>query len=414
MADSVLEVSSKLRCVLSGFEPGLYAASDCVRIADELASTEKACAAARLLAANRAVELGAHKELGFEDPAVWVARQGGTTKLQAKADLETAQLLGATPATKDAALSGEVSVAQAQEITRSEKEAPGAEELLLAVAKESDLSDLRDKAREHRQGSLDPEELHKARRNARSFRHFEDRLGMVQVRGALPPEVGIPLVTRVEQLARRLRRQARDHEEAPEPFEAAAADALVQLCSGNGTASRPARAELVIVCDLNSWRRGHVHDGETCHLIGGGPIPVEIAKELSKDAFVKAVLHDGVAIATIKHFGRHLPAELRTALDLGEVPSFPGLRCADCGRRYGLEYDHVVPVASGGPTAYDNLEARCFIDHRAKTERDRKNGLLGPSPKRRVAAGEKGLPSPGLARDPSPSSFGAASAGPAP
>jgi len=148
--------------------------------------------------------------------------------------------------------------------------------------------------------------------------------------------------------------------------------------SGEGPA-RSSRAELVIVCDLFAWRRGHTHPAEVCQVIGGGPIPVELARELGKDAFLKAVLHDGVAIHTVKHLGRHFPAELRSALDLGPVPAFTGAKCADCGSRFGLEYDHVNPVANQGETSYENIEARCWADHKAKTERDRQAGLLGPN-----------------------------------
>lgn len=379
MSRSVGEICAELRRALSAFEPGLYPASACARIADELAATEKACGAASLLAARRAVQCGAHKEAGYEDPASWMARLSGTTRHQAKADMETARLLEELPATKEAALSGEVSLSQVQEITRSEKETPGAEAELLAVARDGDLSDLKDKAKEHRQEASDPGALHEAQHEARSLRHFVDRLGMVNLRAALAPEVGIPLVNRIERTAQRLRNQAKHDGASPEPFEAHAADALVQLCSGDATA-RPARAELVIVCDLFAWRRGHAQGAEPCHLVGGGPIPVEVAQELAQDAFVKAVVCDGVEIKTLAHFGRHLKAELRSALDLGPAPSFSGRRCADCGRRYGLEYDHVVPVAAGGPTAYDNLEARCFLCHKAKTEKDRKAGLLRAAP----------------------------------
>jgi hypothetical protein len=376
---SVLEIAAELRRALSCFEPGLYPASACARIADELAATEKACGAASLLAARRAVQCGAHQDAGYEDPASWLSRLSGSTKRQAKADLETARLLEDCPATKDAALLGEVSVSQAEAITRGEKETPGAEALLLPLAKEADLSELREKAREHRQGAEDPEALGRAQHEARSFHHFKDSLGMVQIRGALPPEKGIPLVNRIERLAQRLRKQEKAQGARAEDFSRHAADALVALLSNDEpTGPRSPRAELVVVCDLRALLRGHAHEDEPCHLVGGGPIPVGLARELAGDAFVKAVLHDGVHIQTVKHFGRHLPAALRTALDLGEAPSFPGQSCADCGRRYGLEYDHVTPLAAGGPTAYDNLVARCFLDHQAKTGRDRKAGLLAP------------------------------------
>jgi 5-methylcytosine-specific restriction endonuclease McrA len=67
-------------------------------------------------------------------------------------------------------------------------------------------------------------------------------------------------------------------------------------------------------------------------------------------------------------------------LDLGPAPGFTGAECADCGRHFGLEYDHVDPVANRGPTTLANLQPRCWPDHQAKTERDREAGLLGPSP----------------------------------
>ena len=110
-----------------------------------------------------------------------------------------------------------------------------------------------------------------------------------------------------------------------------------------------------------------------------GPVPVSVVAEVVGDAFVRAVAHDGVRIDTVLHVGRHIPAELRTALELGALPALDGVRCRDegCGRRYGLEWDHDDPVANGGPTSMDNLVPRCWPHHRDKTERDRKAGLLG-------------------------------------
>jgi len=119
--------------------------------------------------------------------------------------------------------------------------------------------------------------------------------------------------------------------------------------------------------------------GEVSKIVDGGPIPVEVVRELSKDAFLKAVIHDGARIDTVAHYGRHIPAELRTALELGAVPDFDGVTCVDagCGRKYGLEWDHRNPLANRGETSYANLDPRCKPSHWEKTQRDRKAGLLG-------------------------------------
>ena len=64
-----------------------------------------------------------------------------------------------------------------------------------------------------------------------------------------------------------------------------------------------AKSDVVFVCDLNAYRRRHTHDGEVCHVINGGPVPVEVIKDaVEHDAFIKTVLHDGNEIHTIKEF----------------------------------------------------------------------------------------------------------------
>ncbi len=381
MSVSVLEWAAGLRGALAGFDPALLSGDDCARVADELATTEKACGAARLLAAARAVDCGAHQPRGFQNGVAWLARQSGATTSSARQALETASRLGGCPDTKTALLAGEVSVSQAAEIAQAEAETPGAEAALLEHACGSDLSALREQARTYRQAHTDVEDLHRQQQQARHFRHWRDRLGMVCFTAALPPEAGLPLVRRVELAAHRARRAAREAGTGPERFEAYAADALAAATASSGQPTRRRDGvEVVIVCDLYAWRRGHTHRGEVCHIIDGGPIPVHVAKQLGHDAFLKAALHDGVKIDTVTHFGRHRPAELQTALDLGPVPAFTGAECADCGQRWCLQWDHVNPVANGGPTTYTNLQPRCWADHRAKTERDRQAGLLGPQP----------------------------------
>jgi 5-methylcytosine-specific restriction endonuclease McrA len=382
VSHSVLSAAAVLRQALAGFEPGLLSGGDCARLAEELAATEKACAAARVLAAARAVQAGAPGRGVGPDGAAWLARQSGTTASQARQALETARRLEDCPDTKAALLAGHLSLAQAQELTQAQADTPGAEQALLALARQSDLSQLRQQAREHRQAHTPVEDLHRQQQRARCFRHWRDRLGMVCFQGALPPETGLPLVRRVELATARARRAARRAEGAGvERGDAHAADALAALTAGAASPKRSDRTELVIVCDLYAWRRGHTHPGEVCQLLDGGPIPVELAHQLGQDAFLDVVLHDGVNIHTVKRFGRYQPAELRTALDLGPVPHFTGRQCADCQRRWGLQYDHINPVANHGPTSYANLEARCWPCHHTKTERDRQAGLLGPHPR---------------------------------
>ena len=105
---------------------------------------------------------------------------------------------------------------------------------------------------------------------------------------------------------------------------------------------------------------------------------MSLVRELAEDAFLEAVLHDGTRIDTVVHYGRHIKAELRTALELGPVPDFDGVTCIEvgCDRRFHLEWDHVEPRANWGPISFENLKPRCYPHHQEKTARDRKAGLL--------------------------------------
>jgi hypothetical protein len=428
MAHPVLEAAEALRRALADLEPAQMSGPDCLRLANELARTEKACAGARLLAAARAAGTGAAEAAGYRDGADWLARQIGTSTTQAREALRAADRLPCCPATQTALRAGDLSVAQALEIVKTEADAPGVEADLVAAARGCDLGQLRDLARERIQAHHSAEELRRRHHATRCFRAWSDREGMVRFAGALPPEHGIPLRNRVERDADRRRRDARRAGGQPEPFEAYAADALLGLLTrgaGAGQApspprsyavpdaggspipgmppadtatptlppppgaapdeqpNRPAfRADLVIVCDLFAFRRGYARPGEPCHIIGGGPIPVEVAQDWARDAFIRAALHDGTNIHTVCHFGRTLPAALRTALELGPAPDFPGRSCRRCGRRWGLEFDHIEPVAHRGPTAYDNLQPLCWSCHQRKSESDRRASLTGGRPAR--------------------------------
>jgi hypothetical protein len=362
------------------FDPSLYSGADCVQLAEALSKAGKACAGATARAAARAVSCGAHKQQGFADGADWLAHRSGSSMAEARSDLKTGRALENMPATSQALSNGELSLRQASEVVRAEEDAPGSEDKLVELAKRSGLGAVREEARKLSLGQGSPEQLLARQHAARTFRHWTDGLGMVCFSGALPPTVGVALVNRIEAHAVRLRRAA-GTEGKREPFAAHAADALVEIMAGTGT-GRASRADLVIVCDERAYRRGHAHPGEPCHIVGRGPVPISFARGAAAGAFLKAVVHDGVFISTVAHFGRHIPAELRTALELGPPPDFDGVSCTEpgCGRRYGLEWDHIDPVAHNGPTSYENIQAVCRRHHWQKTEQDRQAGLFQPEP----------------------------------
>ena len=53
--------------------------------------------------------------------------------------------------------------------------------------------------------------------------------------------------------------------------------------------------------------------------------PARVAQQILGNTFVTAVLTDGVAVQRVRHFGRRIPAEVRTALeDSARLPSSPG------------------------------------------------------------------------------------------
>jgi hypothetical protein len=358
-----------------------------------------------------------HKERGFADVSDWMARASGSSAGSAKAALDTAAALESQPEVKSALEAGELSLAQARELVRTEAECPGSTADLLGVAKQNSLKTLKEQARDRRVRAIDPEELHSLQHAARHARHWRTRLGNIAITVELPPEFGVPFTNRLDAETDRLWQQHRReanrksrNSEGGDRFEhgssadsstgssngasigvavgitprrsTLAADAFLQMIETGGK-GKAHQADLVIVCDLRAYRRGHAEDGEVSHIIGGGPIPVSLAQELGQDAFLKAVLHDGVNIHTIAHFGRRYPAVLRTALMLGAPPEFEGPICSEpgCDRRYHLERDHIDPCANDGKTSYENLASPCWPHHRIKTERDRKAGLLRGKPR---------------------------------
>lgn len=331
MSLGLIGAAVSFRGLVREVDVGVMEGKLCVLVAEEMARVEKACAALRALVAARAADCGAHRERGFNSPEDWLAGASGSTRSQAQSEIKTGSRLEDCPETREAALQGDLSLGQAEEITRTEREKPG--------------------------------------------------LWPVPLRAV----VGVPLVTRLQAEADRRHREAR-RTGSTEPWQAHAADALAAMMGEEGTKPHRTKADVVLVVDLRTFRHGE-HIETVCHIVGGGPVDPEVVREMAKDAFLKVVFHDGVNIHTVTHLGRYIPAELRTALELGDPPEFEGITCSGCGKRFKLQWDHLDPVCAGGVTSFANEDPKCWECHAEKCDEERAAGLYKRPPPMAAHAG---------------------------
>jgi hypothetical protein len=154
-----------------------------------------------------------------------------------------------------------------------------------------------------------------------------------------------------------------------EPFAAYRADAFATLF---GQPAKGGKAEVVVVVSHEVAQRGwtSVEPGEVCQIPGVGPIDPHIVRDPAQEAFITGVVCDGKDLRQMRRWTRHIPTEIKLALNLGSPPDFDGRRCVDCTNRLRLEHDHDHPYVDGGPTSLRNLPDRCHPCHVAKTKAD--------------------------------------------
>ena len=142
-------------------------------------------------------------------------------------------------------------------------------------------------------------------------------------------------------------------------------------------------ATLTVRVDHHAFVSDHTEPGEICEIAGVGSIPVAVAQRLACDAFLKALITDGVDVLAVSHLGRTIPAHLRTAIeDLYQECVVEG-----CHVNSHLELDHNQPVEEQGPTELANLNPLCSHHHDIKhklylrLEGEGTNRRLVPTPR---------------------------------
>ncbi|TML85812.1 MAG: DUF222 domain-containing protein, partial [Actinobacteria bacterium] len=294
-------------------------------------------------------------------------RRSGTSTGSAMATLETAARLPELPAVDRAVRAGELSAAQANEIASAAGADPGAQAELVQVARRDGFTRLRDKCRQVRAAAA-PDEMarHRAIHASRSLRHWSDPDGAGRLEGRFTPEVLAELLVALEPFEAEAFREARA-EGRREGFDAYRADALLALAragrDGNGPGPSRPRNTVHVVIDHAALLRGKAEAGERCEVAGGGPVPVRVVRSMLDDAFVTAVVSDGVDVSTVAHLGRRPTAHQRSALEVRD----PECVVPACHVRVGLEIDHVEPWSATRVTRLDALARLCRFHHAQKT-----------------------------------------------
>ncbi|NTW42287.1 MAG: DUF222 domain-containing protein [Cellulomonadaceae bacterium] len=334
----------------------------------------------------------------------------GTTQYAGDAKVALAVTTGALPALSDALLTGKVDARKAAilaehlttvSLTRAEQIL----ETVLPVAAATTGPQLRALVRREILAG-DPEQARARTVRARSERRVELTAAddaMAWVSAYLPAEDALVVYTVVEALAARTDATPDDpHEHFPgtpcEPvtctwsqLRSAArhggddrtsdqrrADAFTDvftalLDAGTGPRGRPlprrhgARATVQVAVAATTLLGLDQLPGE---LVGYGPIPAPLARQIAQDATWMRVLTDPATGVALEHgTTRYRPgADLtRTVIARDVTCTFPGCR-RPAGR---CDLDHIVPFDPTRPaaeqTVEDNLHALCRRHHRAKT-----------------------------------------------
>jgi hypothetical protein len=352
-----------LNSVALEFDASALSPEVAVRVVDELGAIRRVVdgmlgQAARQVAAT-----------STDNGCATVARLLGVGTGEVRSAVDTAKKLEDLPATAAAVRAGRLSSKEASLIAGAATVNPDAEEHLLGVAKQG-LVPLLDECVKARAAVEEPKARRLRQHRDRLFRSWTDRDGMLAGSFRFAPEIGAQLKAVIDKRTQEIFRQHKAGTEH-ESNDAYAADAVAEfILDRSGDKATATNVTVHVVVGNETLKSGELVPGEVCEIPGVGPVDVNWVREQLGSAFVTAIITKGKDILTVAHLGRHIPAELQTALLVS------GRECdaEGCNHRGYLERDHVHEHAKGGPTSYKNLCWLCYRHHRLKTS----GWLLGP------------------------------------
>jgi hypothetical protein len=341
--------------LLTSVDPALLHPTHAVKLLEAASDVEVRAASLKTLLADRAADAGEWARQGYHSPEDWLAQRTGTGYGQAAGTLNASAKLKELPGLDDAVRAGELSGPKLNELAKAAT--PENEKRLREAAKRENFKQLKRtcakekaKARTEDQEAARHERIHKER----FHKSWTDDDGAYRYEGRTTAAVGARLEAAIAAEADRVFKEAYAQGRR-EPSCAYKADAVANLICGGG-----AKVDTTVVIRVDESRlRGE--DG-FCEATGTGAVPVsEAIGAILAGAFVKVVAHKGLDTSKVAHAGRHIPAELKTA-----ILERDGYTCVrpGCGATSHLEIHHYrVDHARGGPAAYWNLCSACPHDH---------------------------------------------------
>ncbi|MBV8692319.1 MAG: DUF222 domain-containing protein, partial [Actinobacteria bacterium] len=260
---------------------------------------------------------------------------------------------------------GQVVRQQTEAIASAATADPGSEQKLLEAAPKLSLKELRDEAdRVKAAADRDAEARRKRIHRERSLRSWTDAQGAGNLLWRDNPERVAQVMAVLQGVADKKFEEARKEERHESPG-AYLADALVDVaCGGSEGESasrstgtrRPGPPKVIVRVDLDALLRGVVEEGETCELVGYGPIAVSAVEEMiASGAIVCAVGTKACDLVTVVHLKRRPTAVMETALQW----LYPTCAVEGCGQVGRLQRDHRDDWSKTKQTFFLGLDLLC-------------------------------------------------------
>jgi Domain of unknown function (DUF222) len=383
MCEALGELRQAVAKYAIGFDVNALSVADARTALAQATAIESSAATIKALAANRAARGGGDpRRRGARSAAHELARATGTSVSSARDVLDVGRRLEDQPSVADAARQGQLSMTQASLITDAAEADPSAGESLLHQAEHGSLAELREAAARVKAGAHpDPEARRVQIRSQRSLRAWTDTEGEWQLRARGNTEDGAQIMAALAPIADEFFHSARRKGRRERP-EAYSFDALVTLATEASSAEpsrreaggskapgtrrrRGAPVELLVRLDWDCFLAGQARDGDTCELVGYGPVPMSVVRDLLEtgDPFVTAILTRGKEVVGVAHPGRRPNAYQQSALKW----LYPCCAVQGCVDQINLETDHRIDWATTHFTAFDLLDKLCRFHHRLKT-----------------------------------------------